>query len=118
MVAMSELQGQEGARRELTATRAVLVGHLVVTLPTLLAIAIAAALGAAFNHVALGLIVGSVIGWIVWAFLVPPWRDWVSGTNAPMAEVQKLAQRTGLIWRQGSAFERTEMQRKDGRRGW
>ena len=115
---MSELESHDGARRELTAAKAVLVGHVVVTLPALVVIAICAALGAAFNHVTPGLIFGSMLGWIAWAFLVPPWRDWVAGTNAPTMDVQKLAQRTGLIWRQGSAFERTEMQRKDGRRGW
>ncbi|HSV39550.1 MAG TPA: hypothetical protein VLI04_12405, partial [Nocardioidaceae bacterium] len=67
----------------------------------IIVIGLGALVGFAFGSVAVGAIVGSLIGWVLWAFLVPLWRDWVPGTTAPRAEVQKLAQRTGLVWREG-----------------
>ena len=113
---MSDRDGAD-ASPGTSASRAVLVGHLVVTLPVLLLIALFALVGSALDRAAVGMLLGALVGWVVWSFLVPRWRDWVAGTDAPRAEVQRLAQATGLVWRQGSLFERTEMPRKDGHRG-
>lgn len=96
----------------LTAAKAVLVGHLVVNLPVVIVIVAGWIVGSANGHRTSGLLVGGVIGWAVWSFLVPRWRDWAATTNAPPEEVQRLAQQTGLVWGKGSTLERTEMRRK------
>lgn len=112
------VQSRDGvAPQQLSAAKAVVVGHLVVTVPVLLVIAVAAVVGRTSGHATAGLVVGCLVGWVLWSFLVPRWRDWVSTTSAPAGEVQRLAQLTGLVWRQGSALERTEMRRRSGQPG-
>lgn len=65
-----------------------------------------------------GLFVGSLIGWPVWSFLVPRWRDWVEDSGLKGDDVQRLAALTFLLWPEGSLFERTEFKRRNGKRGW
>lgn len=106
------IESRDRPPRRLSAAKAVFIGHLVVTLPVLIVIAVSAAVGGASGHATTGAVVGCFIGWGLWSLLVPRWRDWASATTAPMEEVQRLAQRTALVWRQGSALERTEMPRR------
>ncbi len=111
-----------------TPTAAVLWGILFVNGP--MAIVIVAggfegfriSRGSELPLVILGLSVGGILGsllaWLWWSFAVPQWRDWVQDHGLMPAEVQRLAVRTGLLWPEGSAFQRTEFRRRDGRRGW
>jgi hypothetical protein len=66
----------------------------------------------------MGLIIGSVVAWPVWSFLMPRWRDWVEDSGLKGDDVQRLAVVTLLLWPKGSLFERTEFRRRNGKRGW
>ncbi len=104
-----------------SAILAVARGHLTVTLPVLVIIAVAGFVGRLFGGTGglfLGIIVGAVLAWPCWSFLVPRWRDWVEGKGIAPEDVQSLAASTGLLWPRGSFFERTECRRKSGKRGW
>lgn len=92
--------------------QAVLRGHLVVNLPVLLLIGLggaAAYKSGGTDRLGTGILGGTILAWIWWSFAVPRWRRWANNrTNDPDA-VQRLAQRTGLVWKRGSLFEKTEI---------
>jgi len=101
--------------------RAVAHGHLTVTLPVVGVIVLFGFIGWLLNGVGalfIGLIVGSVVAWPFWSFLMPRWRDWVEDSGLTGNDVQRLAVLTFLLWPQGSLFERTEFKRRNGKRGW
>lgn len=66
----------------------------------------------------IGIIIGAVIAWPCWSFLIPRWRDWVEAKGLAPEDVQSLAASSGLLWSRGSFLERTEFRRKSGKRGW
>jgi hypothetical protein len=101
--------------------RAVVRGHLTVTLPVLIVIALCGLIGWFLNGAGallMGIFVGSIIAWPFWSFLMPRWRDWVEDSGLTGDEVQRLALLTFLLWPKGSLFERTEFKRRNGKRGW
>jgi len=102
----------------MTAGRAVVIGHLRVTLVVLLVIAAGGLIGRANGYRNPGLLAGCGLAWLWWSWQVPRWRDWVVDRGAPIGEVQRLAVRTALLWPKGSFMERTELRRRDGTRGW
>jgi hypothetical protein len=107
--------------KQVSPPRAVAHGHLTVTLPVVLVIALFGFIGWLLNGVGallMGLIIGSVVAWPVWSFLMPRWRDWVEDSGLKGDDVQRLAVVTLLLWPKGSLFERTEFRRRNGKRGW
>jgi len=107
--------------KQVSPSRAVAHGHLTVTLPVVLVIALFGFIGWLLNGVGallMGLIIGSVVAWPVWSFLMPRWRDWVEDSGLKGDDVQRLAVVTLLLWPKGSLFERTEFRRRNGKRGW
>jgi hypothetical protein len=117
--------------RTLTPANAVLVGHLIVTLPILAIIAATALIGYLIVWQAsasadpasvrdtttlwfrragmpIGALAGCFFGWIWWSASVPRWRDWAKASGADKDKTQKLAARTLLVWEKGSTFEKTE----------
>lgn len=107
--------------KKVTPAHAVARGHLTVTLPVLVIIMLGGVIGSLISDARgflFGLIVGAVLAWPCWSFLVPRWRDWVEDEGLDPGEVQPLAVSTGLLWPRGSLFERTECKRRNGKRGW
>jgi hypothetical protein len=107
--------------KQVSPLRAVAHGHLTVTLPVVGVIAFCGFIGWLLNGVGalfIGLIVGSVIAWPFWSFLMPRWRDWVEDSGLTGDDVQRLAVLTFLLWPKGSLFERTEFKRRNGKRDW
>ncbi|MGE0761398.1 MAG: hypothetical protein AB7O38_30570 [Pirellulaceae bacterium] len=105
----------------MTATGAVLRGHMMVTLPVAAAMACGFLIGrfvVQSPQGGVGLLAGTAVAWLLWSFQVPRWRDWVEANGISPEAVQRLAVRTGLLWPRGSLMERTEFRRRDGRRGW
>jgi hypothetical protein len=97
---------------------AVARGHLTVMLPVVVVIVLAGFTGrflAGTGGLQIGVIVGAVIAWPCWSFLVPRWRDWVEGKGLAPEDVQSLGASTGLLWPRGSFLERTEFRRKSGK---
>jgi hypothetical protein len=104
-------------RTKLSAKRAVLYGHLIVNLPVLLIIAAASLLGFVFRGLTegfCGLIFGALTAWLWWSATVSRWREWARRSGADAIQTQLLAERTGLVWPEGSLFAKTEfkLQRK------
>ena len=100
---------------------AVARGHLTVTLPVVVVIVVVGFIGrllAGTGGLLIGIMVGAVIAWPCWSFLLPRWRDWVEQKGLAPEDVQSLAASTGLLWLRGSFPERTEFRRKSGKRGW
>jgi len=93
--------------------RAVVTGHLLITLPVLTIIGILA-LGLRSQVGRWGLVVGAAVAWVWWSVSVPRWRRWALRNGADPALLQDLAQRTGLVWRKGSPLESTEFPRPGG----
>jgi hypothetical protein len=94
--------------KNLSAGRAVLVGHLWVNVPVLVIIGLGSAAGAMLGYWRAGALVGIVPAWAFWSFTVPRWRGWATARCAPPEETQRLAAATGLTWPKGSVLEKTE----------
>ena len=98
--------------------QAVLIGHLIITIPCLvlmLGIIFLGYLVFGFNRAALLVIlgIGFVIAWTWWSFYIPRWRRWAHQQGADPDKLQKLALMTGLVWPKGWIFEKTEFKLKD-----
>lgn len=52
--------------------------------------------------------VGFILAWTWWSRSVPRWRRWAHHRGADPDRLQKWAVLTGLVWRKGSVFEKTE----------
>ena len=52
---------------------------------------------------------GFVAGWLVWSLGIPRWRLWAYRSVGSVAELKHLAAQRGLVWPEGSFWERTEL---------
>jgi hypothetical protein len=88
-----------------TPARAVLRGHVAITLPMLLAGAMIFFGGKRLGlDPRIALLLAGAVGWAYWALMMRWWRRWVAATGADPAAVQRLATLTLLAW-PGKAFE-------------
>lgn len=105
-----------------TPKQAIIRGHRVVMYPVLIIMGLGWLVSSRFRDVTplatIAFPVAFAGAWLWWSYMVPRWRDWVIDHGLQPEDVQKYAQATGLIWRRGSIFERTEFRRRDGTRGW
>ena len=101
-------------RTALSPSRAVACGHLIVTLPVL-AIMAAVAFLAWPRLGGSSLIIAGIIAWPWWSLAVPRWRRWALARGADPDALQRLAERTGLVWPRGWIFEKTEIPPRRGR---
>jgi polyferredoxin len=100
------------------AGRAVLLGHLLVSLPVILIIVgvgilVHFVLGLAW---AIAFLIGVPVGRLWWSVSAPRWRLWATGKGADPQELQQFAQRSGLLWPENSIMTRTEIPSRRGRR--
>ena len=105
----------------LSTRRALIIGHLVVNGPVLAIILAGAYVGrvlasGAGRGTALGGMVGAIVAWPWWSLAVPRWRAWALAHGANPDELQRFGVMTGLLWRKGSMFERTELPPHDRNR--
>lgn len=96
----------------MTAKQALIRGHLFVTVPVMAAFLLA------FLASSLGswrFVAAFVVAWAYWSFAAPRWRlrALASVTDTASAPLLAAAVRTGLLWREGSWFERTEFRPRD-----
>jgi hypothetical protein len=104
-----------GSHAVLGVGKAVLIGHLIVTVPVLIIILGISFLGRilAPSYSFLFLFVGFILAWAWWSLMVPRWRRWALKNGAPADRLQKWAAATGLVWPKGWIFEKTEFKAKD-----
>lgn len=96
---------------KLTASKAVLIGHLIVNVPVVCIMGVGYLLAYVLkgrDWAVIGILVGVVPAWFWWSFMIPRWREWAKGQGADELQMQNLAQRSGLVWSKGSIFEKTE----------
>ena len=63
-----------------------------------------------YNWVGLVVIgAGFVLAWLWWSISVPRWRRWAYGRVEDIALLKEKAVGTGLIWRDGHFFRKTEI---------
>jgi hypothetical protein len=116
----------------LTAAKAVLRGHVVITLPVLAIIGLITTLayfliGSSSEHearfavlmlhaerVPIGAFIGVIVGCLWWSVTVPRWREWAKVNGADEESTQQLAVRTLLVWPKGWFFEKTEFHTRKG----
>lgn len=97
-----------------SAGRAVILGHLIVSIPVFIIIIGFGMGGLIFGlkfsliFLLIFLLIGFTLGWLWWSFIVPRWRQWALGQGVPAEQLQSLAVATGLVWPKGYVFERTE----------
>lgn len=101
--------------RPLGIGKAIAAGWLVVNVPAIAIMLAALAVGAEIGPTAwwLFLAVGFVLGWTWWSQAVPRWRRWALRRGVNPDRLHKWAVITGLVWRKGSMFEKTEAQLDD-----
>ncbi len=96
----------------LSPARAVLIGHLVVTVPVVAITLLSFVPLILLKNVFWGLVwvfLQFVIAWLWWSLTIPLWRDWAKGRGANQNETQILAVRSGLVWPKGCFLEKTEI---------
>lgn len=57
----------------------------------------------------LGFTLSFIFAWLWWSFSVPLWRYWAYQRVESILELKSSAIAAGLIWPEGSFFERTEI---------
>ena len=92
--------------------KAVLLGHIFVTIPVLAIILLVTLVGAGVfgvGYVPVSAVVGSILAWVWWSWSVPRWRAWCLARGADARRLQKVAAMTLLVWPKGWVFEKTEL---------
>jgi len=57
----------------------------------------------------LGFLIGPCVAWIFWSFAITKWRIWAFRKVENHSELKQSAVIAGLIWEDGSFFEKTEI---------
>lgn len=60
-------------------------------------------------------LIGPLVAWVFWSFMITKWRIWAYSRVSDIEELKKQAVDGGLIWKDGSFFERTEIRTAEQR---
>ena len=99
-----ETRPENSSHRTLTPKRAVLLGHLVVSLPVFVMMILGVSIGyllAGEEWAVVGLPIGFIGAWLWWSMSIPRWREWAKLRGADEDRTQLLAERTLLVWPKG-----------------
>ena len=101
--------------RPLGICKAIAAGWLVVNLPAIAIMLASLVIGATIEPTLWWLFfsVGFILAWTWWSHSVPRWRRWALRRGANPDRLQRWAVITGLVWRKGSIFEKTEARLDD-----
>lgn len=103
--------------QEISVDKAIARGHLMVNVPVLASL-IGTPLVANYltNEniipswgIAVSVLVGFVLAWIVWSLMITKWRIWAFANVRNVHELKRRAIEEKLIWKDGSYFEKTEI---------
>ncbi len=104
-------------RQEISVNEAISRGHLMVNVPVFICIIGIPALSFYLSNqnlipkwgIGIGFVLGFVIAWLVWSFMITKWRIWAFGNVRNVHELKKRAIQEKLIWNDGNVFEKTEI---------
>lgn len=102
----------------ITPQKAISKGHLMISLPGM--IIMFAAVYGLFKLAQLkvihflvfmpgSIVIAPIVAWIYWSFTITRWRIWAFSNVDDPLELKRMAVDGGLIWKDGSFFERTEI---------
>ena len=104
-------------RQEISVNKAIIRGHLIVNVPVFVCIIGIPALSFYLSNqnlipkwgIGIGFVLGFVIAWLVWSFMITKWRIWAFENVRNVHELKKRAIQEKLIWNDGNIFEKTEI---------
>jgi len=104
-------------RQEISVNKAINRGHLIVNVPVFICIIGIPALSFYLSNqnlipkwgIGIGFVLGFVIAWLVWSFMITKWRIWAFENVRNVHELKKRAIQEKLIWNDGNIFEKTEI---------
>ncbi|WP_405292320.1 hypothetical protein [Algibacter sp. Ld11] len=104
-------------RQEISVNKAIIRGHLIVNTPVFICIIGIPAISLYLSNqnlipkwgIGIGFILGFVIAWSVWSFMITKWRIWAFKNVRNVHELKKRAIQEKLIWNDGNIFEKTEI---------
>lgn len=103
-----------------TLNKAILRGHLTVNIPVLI---ILFGLPFLFSYLETKKVIllyqknilipsSFILAWLYWSFVIVKWKLWAYKNVKELDELKLLAVKQGLIWQDGSFFEKTEIKTK------
>jgi hypothetical protein len=102
----------------ITPQKAILRGQLVINVPGMIVMfAVAVGLYQLSSHKLINplvflpgtFLISPLVAWIYWSFSITHWRIWAFSRVDDPLELKRMAVDGGLIWKDGSFFERTEI---------
>lgn len=104
-------------KKTITAKKAIKRGQLIVNLPVFILMVIIGLVMWFLSKVEildsswlpLGFLIAPAVAWIYWSFMITKWRIWAYQRVDDINELKKQAIDAGLIWKEGSFFEKTEI---------
>ncbi|MFD1316730.1 hypothetical protein [Namhaeicola litoreus] len=104
-------------KENISVDKAIKRGHLIVNVPVFIAILGIPVLAIYFSYlkiipnwsILVSFVVGFVVSWIIWSFMITKWRLWAFENVRNVHELKKRAIQEKLIWEDGNWFEKTEI---------
>ncbi len=104
-------------RQEISVNKAITRGHLIVNIPVFICIIGIPVLSIYLSNqnlipkwgIVIGFLVGFVVAWSAWSFMITKWRIWAFENVRNVHELKKRAIQEKLIWNDGNIFEKTEI---------
>lgn len=104
-------------KEEISVDKAINRGHLMVNVPVFITIIGCPVLSIYLSDknlipkwgILFGFILGFVLAWLLWSFMITKWRIWAFENVRNVHELKKRAIQEKLIWNDGNIFEKTEI---------
>lgn len=102
----------------MTPQKAIMRGQLVVNVPVMIVMfAVAVGLYQLSSNKLIHplvflpgtILISPLVAWVYWSFSITYWRIWAFSNVDDPLELKRMAVDGGLIWKDGSFFERTEI---------
>jgi hypothetical protein len=101
----------------LTPERAVLLGHLVVSLPALIVMVLVPVIGYVLEGrygAVIGFLVGLIVAWLLWWISIRRWKEWAKLRGADEEQTRFLAEKSLLVWPKGFVFTSSGLRTRFG----
>ncbi|MCD2260284.1 hypothetical protein [Psychroserpens luteolus] len=107
-------------KQDVSVDKAIKRGHLTINVPVILCLIGCPALAVFLSKkdiipswmIAIAIILGLGLGWLIWSILITKWRIWAFEHVRNVHELKKRAIEEKLIWADGHVFEKTEIRSK------
>tara|TARA_R110002072_G_scaffold302651_1_gene487084 strand:+ start:899 stop:1726 length:828 start_codon:yes stop_codon:yes gene_type:complete len=111
-------------REEISVSKAINRGHLIVNIPVFISMFGIPTLAFYLSDkklipnwgIGISFIIGFIVAWLVWSFMITKWRIWAFENVRNVHELKKRAIAEKLIWKDGKIFEKTEIRSSEQKR--